>query len=276
MTLSVNTNTGAMTALQYLSKTQAEMSTTQTAISTGYKVASAKDDGATYAIAQNMRGNVASYQSVTDSLSRGMSAVDTAMSAGQSISDLLIQMKAKALSASDKSIDTASRQALNNDFSALRDQITTITKNAVFNGFNLVDGSATGGISALASTDGSRRITVASQNMKLSGSIVTVSGTGVISTSAKASTMIATVQASLTNVNAALAKLSSGSKKYSIQMDFASKLSDTLKSGIGNLVDANMASESAKLTSLQTKQQLGVQALSIANQAPQTVLSLFQ
>jgi flagellin len=276
MTLSVNTNTGAMTALQYLSKTQAEMSTTQTAISTGYKVASAKDDGATYAIAQNMRGNVASYQSVTDSLSRGMSAVDTAMSAGQSISDLLIQMKAKALSASDKSIDTASRQALNNDFAALRDQITTITKNAVFNGFNLVDGSATGGISALASTDGSRRITVASQNMKLSGSIVTVSGTGVISTSAKASTMIATVQASLTNVNAALAKLSSGSKKYSIQMDFASKLSDTLKSGIGNLVDANMASESAKLTSLQTKQQLGVQALSIAKQAPQTVLSLFQ
>jgi flagellin len=276
MTLSVNTNTGAMTALQYLSKTQSDMSTTQTAISTGYKVASAKDDGATYAIAQNMRGNVASYQSVTDSLSRGMSAVDTAMSAGQSISDLLIQMKAKALSASDKSIDTASRQALNNDFAALRDQITTITKNAVFNGFNLVDGSATGGISALASTDGSRRITVASQNMKLSGSIVTVTGTGVISTSAKASTMIATVQASLTNVNAALAKLSSGSKKYSIQMDFASKLSDTLKSGIGNLVDANMASESAKLTSLQTKQQLGVQALSIANQAPQTVLSLFQ
>jgi flagellin len=276
MTLSVNTNTGAMTALQYLSKTQSEMSTTQTAISTGYKVASAKDDGATYAIAQNMRGNVSAYSSVTDSLSRGMSAVDTAMSAGQSISDLLIQMKAKALSASDKSIDTASRQALNNDFAALRDQITTITKNAVFNGFNLVDGSATGGISALASTDGSRRITVASQNMKLSGSIVTVSGTGVISTSAKASTMIATVQASLTNVNAALAKLSSGSKKYSIQMDFASKLSDTLKSGIGNLVDANMASESAKLTSLQTKQQLGVQALSIANQAPQTVLSLFQ
>jgi flagellin len=276
MTLSVNTNTGAMTALQYLSKTQAEMSTTQTAISTGYKVASAKDDGATYAIAQNMRGNVASYQSVTDSLSRGMSAVDTAMSAGQSISDLLIQMKAKALSASDKSIDTASRQALNNDFAALRDQITTITKNAVFNGFNLVDGSATGGISALASTDGSRRITVASQNMKLSGSIVTVGATGVISTAAKASSMIATVQTSLTNVNAALAKLSSGSKKYSIQMDFATKLSDTLTSGIGNLVDANMASESAKLTSLQTKQQLGVQALSIANSAPQTVLSLFQ
>jgi len=275
MTLSVNTNSNAMTALQYLTNTQAQMTKTQNAISTGYKVSSAKDDGATYAIAQNMRGDVAAYQSVTDSLNRGMSAVDVAMSAGQSISDLLVQMKAKALSAADTSLDTASRQALNNDFSALRDQITTIVKNADFNGFNLVDGS-TSQITALASTDGSRKITVASQKMSLSGSIVTVKSTGTVSTAAKASTMVATVQASLTNVNSALAKLSAGAKKYSIQLDFSSKLSDTLTSGIGNLVDANMASESAKLTALQTKQQLGVQALSIANSAPQTILSLFQ
>jgi len=275
MTLSVNTNVGAMTALQYLSKTQAQMSVTQNAISTGFKVASAKDDGATFAIAQNMRGNVSSYQSVQDSLNRGMSAVDVAMSAGQSISDLLIQLKAKALAASDAAIDTASRQSLYNDFTALRDQISTIVKNAVFNGFNLVDGS-TNQITALASTDGSRRITVGAQKMTLSGSIVTIASTGTISTQAKASTMISTVQASLTNVNAALAKLSAGSKKYSIQLDFASKLSDTLQSGIGNLVDANMAKESAQLTALQSKQQLGIQALSIANSAPQSILSLFQ
>ena len=275
MTLSVNTNSSAMTALQYLSQTQAQMSATQTAISTGYKVSSAKDDGAVYAIAQNMRGNVAGYSAVSDSLSRGMSAVDVAMSAGQSISDLLIQMKQKALSAADTSLDTASRQALNNDFVALRDQIGTITKNAVFNGFNLVDGS-TNSITALASADGTRKITVAAQNMKLSGTIVTVKSTGVISTAAKASTMVATVQASLTNVNASLAKFSAGSKKYSIQLEFSNKLSDTLQSGIGSLVDANMAQQSAMLTSLQTKQQLGVQALSIANQAPQILLSLFR
>jgi len=222
-----------------------------------------------------MRGNVSAYTAVTDSLNRGMSSVDVAMSAGQSISDLLVQMKQKALSAADSSLDTASRQALNNDFTALRDQITTITKNAVFNGFNLVDGSTTQ-ITAMASTDGSRKITVSAQKMTLSGSIVTVKSTGVISTAAKASTMVATVQSSLTNVNSALAKLSAGSKKYSIQIDFAQKLSNTLQSGIGNLVDANMAQESAKLTALQTKQQLGVQALSIANSAPQIVLSLFQ
>jgi len=273
--LSVNTNSNAMTALQYLTKTQSEMTTTQSAISTGLKVASAKDDGATYAIAQNMRGDVAGYSAVSDSLNRAMSAVDVAMSAGQSISDLLVQMKAKALSAADTSLDTASRQALNNDFTALRDQISTIVKNAEFNGYNLVDGSTTQ-IVALASADGSRHVTVGAENMSLSGSIVTVKSTGSISTAAKASTMVATVQASLTNVNAALAKLSAGAKKYSVQIDFTTKLSDTLTTGIGNLVDADMATESAKLTALQTKQQLGVQALSIANSAPQTILSLFQ
>jgi len=273
--LSVNTNSGAMVALQYLNQTQSEMATAQSAISTGLKVASAKDDGATYAIAQNMRGNVAGYSAVTDSLNRGMSAVDVAMSAGQSISDLLIQMKQKALSAADMSLDTASRQALNQDFVALRDQITTIVKNAVFNGFNLIDGS-TAQITALASSDGVRHITVGAQKMTLSGAIVTIASTGTISTRTRASTMIATVQASLTNINSALAKMSSGSKKFSIQLDFTQKLANTLTTGIGHMVDADMAKESAMLTSLQTKQQLGVQALSIANQAPQSILSLFR
>ena len=273
--LSVNTNSGAMVALQYLNQTQAQLAATQSAINTGMKVASAKDNGAIYAIAQNMRGNVAGYAAVTDSINRGMSAVDVAMSAGQSISDLLVQMKQKALSASDASLDTASRQAMNQDFVALRDQISTIVGNAIFNGFNLVNGSTTK-ITALASADGSRRITVNAQNMSLSGAVVTIKLTNTISTAAKASTMVGTITSSLQNVNAALAKLSSGSKKFSIQLDFAQKLSDTLTAGIGSLVDANMAQESALLTSLQTKQQLGIQALSIANQAPSSVLSLFR
>jgi flagellin len=273
--LSVNTNVGAMVALQYLNNTQASLAHTQNAINTGLKVSSAKDDGAVYAIAQNMRGDVAGYTAVQDSLNRGMSSVDVAMSAGQSISDLLIEMKTKALAASDTSLDTASRSAMNQDFVALRDQISTIVSNAVFNGYNLVDGSTTQ-ITALASTDGARRITVSAENMSLSGSIVTVSTGASISTQAAASTMVAAIQTSLTNVDSALAKLSSGSKKFSIQVDFAQKLSDAITSGIGNLVDANMANESAMLQSLQVKQQLGVQALSIANQAPQTVLSLFR
>ena len=275
MSFSVNTNTGALVALQYLNATQSQLSTVQTQINSGLKVSSARDDGSTYAIAQNQRGAVAGYSAVTDSLSRGTSAIDVALSAGQSISDLLIQLKTKALSAADSSLDTSSRQALNQDFVALRDQITTIVKNAVFNGINLVDGSTTQ-ITALASSDGTRRITTSAQKLALSSTIVTLKSTATISTSAKASTLVATIQASLTNVNSALAKLSSGAKKFSIQATFSQKLADTLTAGIGNLVDADLAKSSALLQSLQVKQQLGVQALSIANQAPQTILSLFR
>jgi flagellin len=275
MSFSVNTNTGAMVALQYLSATQGQLAQTQSAINSGLKVANARDDGAIYAIAQNQRGAVAGYSAVINSINNGTSAIDVALSAGQSISDLLIQLKQKALSAADSSLDTASRQAINADFSALRDQITTIVKNAVFNGFNLVDGS-TNQVTALASADGTRRITTQAQKLSLSGTIVTLKSTASVSTQAKASSLIATIQSSLTNVNSALAKLSAGAAKFSIQATFAQKLSDTLTTGIGNLVDANMAYESAQLQSLQVKQQLGVQALSIANQAPQTVLSLFR
>jgi flagellin len=275
MTFSVNTNAGALTALQYLTATQGALAKTQNAINSGLKVASARDNGAIYAIAQNQRGAVAGYESVINSINNGTSSIDVALSAGQSISDLLIQLKQKALSAADASLDTASRQALNSDFTALRDQISTIVKNAVFNGFNLVDGSTTQ-ITALASADGARRITTQAQNLKLSGSIVTLKSTSTISTQAKASTLVSTIQTSLTNVNSALAKLSAGAAKFSIQATFAQNLSDTLKIGIGHLVDANLAQESASLQALQVKQQLGVQALSIANQAPQTLLGLFQ
>jgi flagellin len=272
--LSVNTNSGALTALQYLNQTEGQLAVTQNQISTGLKVATAKDDGATYAIAQNMRSDVAGYSSVTDSLNRGISSLNVALSAGQSISDLLMEMKQKALAAADTSLSTASRQALNADFTALRDQITTIVNNAVFNNFNLVNGS-TQQISALASSDGTRHVTVQAENMSLSGSIVTISSTSTISTQTKASSMIATIQASLENVNNALARLSSGETKFSIQVSFVGQLSDALTTGIGNLVDANMAQESASLQSLQVKQQLGAQALSIANSAPQVILSLF-
>jgi flagellin len=275
MSFSVNTNSGALIALQYLSATQGQLSQTQSHINSGLKVATARDDGAIYAIAQNQRATVAGYTAVVNSINNGTSAIDVALSAGQSISDLLIQLKTKALAAADSSLDTASRNALNANFTALRDQVATIVKNAVFNGFNLVDGSTTQ-ITALASADGSRRITTSAQNLKLSGAIVTLKSTATISTQAKASTLVATIQASLTNVNSALAKLSSGAAKFSIQATFSQKLSDTLTAGIGNLVDANLAQESANLQSLQVKQQLGVQALSIANQQPQTILSLFR
>jgi len=273
--LSVNTNVGAMAALQFLNQTQTDLQATQSHINSGLKVANAKDNGAIFAIAQNMRGNITGYAAVSDSLNRGMSTVDVAISAGQSISDLLNELKGKALAAADSSLDTASRNALDADFTALRDQISTIVQNASFNGTNMVDGSVAN-FQALASADGTKKITAAGQTLSLSGTIVTLTSTGTISTQGKASAMVATINSSIANVNASLAKLASGVKKFSIQATFVSKLVDTLNAGVGNLVDADMAVESAKLQSLQVKQQLGIQALSIANQAPSITLSLFR
>lgn len=273
---SVNTNPGAFIALQNLNKTNVELGEVQNRINTGLKVASAKDNGGIFAIAQKMRAQVAGYGVVEQSLDRGQSTVDVALSAGEAISDLLIQMKEKALGAGDASLDTQSRAALNEDFKALRDQVSTIVENAEFNGVNLIDGSSTGGFVALANAEGTNTITVGSEDLTLSGSIVTVTSTASFGTASEASTIATQIDASLTNVNESLARLGTKSKALEIHSTFVNKLSDELDTGIGNLVDADLARESARLQSLQVKQQLGIQALSIANQAPQSILGFFQ
>ncbi len=272
---SVNTNVGAMIALQNLNSTSSDLQATQNRISTGLKVASAKDDGAAYAIAQTQRATVSSLDAVKDSLSRGSSVVDVAMSAGSSVSDMLTQLKEKALAASDTSLDTTSRTALNNDFKSIRDQITKTLKNASFNGINLVNGS-NASISALANSDGSSKITVAGEDMSLGGSIVTMSSSAGFSTATSAGNLLTTIDTSISNVSSALASLGTSSKALDNHQAFVGKLQDSITAGIGNLVDADMAKESAKLQALQTKQQLGIQALSIANQSTGTVLSLFR
>ncbi len=272
---SVNTNVGAMVALQNLNKTNSELQMTQNRINTGLKVATAKDDGATFAIAQSQRASVASLDAVKDSLSRATSSVDVAMSAGESISDMLTQMKEKALAASDTSLDTTSRTALNTDFQALRDQITKTVQNATFNGINLLDGSLPG-LEALASADGISRMTVMTQKLSLSGGVVMLSTTSGFTSATSASLLLTSIDDSINNVSASLAQMGTSSKALEAHETFIGKLQDSITAGIGNLVDADLAKESAKLQSLQTKQQLGIQALSIANQAPQLVLSLFK
>ena len=272
---SVNTNAGAMVALQNLNSTQSELMQVQNRINTGKKVASAKDNGATWAIAQNQRGNSTALNSVRDSLQRAQSTVDVAIAGGETVSDLLLQMKEKALAASDTTLDSTSRSALSEDFKALRDQIAKSVTNADFNGAHMIKASGTT-IAALANADGSSKITVAAQSLALGGANVTVAATASLSTATIANTMIATVTTSITNVSTALAKLGTGSKALGSHMNFVDKLQDTMDAGIGNLVDADLAKESAKLQSLQTKQQLGVQALSIANGSSSMLLGLFR
>lgn len=275
---SVNTNVGALVALQNLQSTNAELQTVQSRINTGKKVANAKDNGAIWAIAQGQRSEMGALNAVKNSLQRGQSTVDVAIAAGETVSDLLLQMKEKALAASDKSLTTASRAQLNADFVALRDQITTVVGNAKFSGANLLDSSmalASTAFKALANSSGGT-ISVTGENMALGGSIVTVGTAGVINLASTAATMIATVDTSIANVSSALARLGTASKALGTHLTFVGKLQDSLEAGVGNLVDADLAKESARLQSLQTKQQLGVQALSIANSSTSSLLGLFR
>ena len=275
MTNSVNTNAGAMIALQNLNRTNMELEQVQSRINTGLAVSGAKDNGGIYAIAQRMRSEVSGYKAVQDSLNRAVSTVDVALAGGEAISDLLIEMKEKALASADSSLDTASRSALNEDFKALRDQITTIVGNAEINGTNLINNTVSQ-VTALANADGSNTITVLDENLSLGGGIVTIAATASFATATQADTIASQLGTSLDNVNAALARLGTKSKALEIHSTFVTKLSDSLTEGIGNLVDADLARESAKLQSLQVKQQLGIQALSIANQSPQSILSYFR
>jgi flagellin len=272
---SVNTNTGALVALQNLNSTNAELSQVQSRINTGKKVSSAKDNGAVWAIAQSQTATSKSLNAVKDSLQRAQSTIDVSVAAGESVSDLLSQMKEKALAASDASLDSTSRSALNEDFKALRDQIGKAVANADFNGSNMIKSGGTT-IYALANADGSSKITVAAQSLALGGANVTVASTGTIGTVTTATAMIATVTTSIANVGAALAKLGTGSKALDSHLNFIGKIQDAVDAGVGNLVDADLAKESAKLQALQTKQQLGVQALSIANQSSSSLLGLFR
>ncbi|MBU1346193.1 MAG: flagellin [Alphaproteobacteria bacterium] len=275
MANSVNTNIGALVALQNLNATNAELGATQSRINTGKKVSSAKDNGAIWAIAQGQRADIGALGAVKSSLDRGVSAVDVSLAAGESISDLLLQLKEKALAATDRSLSTASRSALNEDFKSIRDQINTVAANADFNGINLLKTGATG-FQALANAAGTTSMTVTPEVMSLASTNVTVLTTTTIGTSTLASTALGLVNASIDNVSGALARLGTKSKALETHRTFVGKLTDALESGVGNLVDADLAKESAKLQSLQTKQQLGVQALGIANQSPQILLSLFQ
>jgi flagellin len=275
MSLSVNTNPGALIALQNLNATESQLQTAQNQVSTGLAISGPQDNGAIWAIAQNQRATSLSLNSVTQSLQRAQSTIDVATSAGTSVSDLLNQLKSKALAASDTSLTTSSRSALNADFTAILSQITSVVTNASFDGANLIE-SGGKSLFALANADASSFLTVAAQDLSLGGANLTVASTASISTATLAQAAITTINTSISNVNNALAKLGTSSNALTTQLSFIGNLQDTIDTGVGNLVNANLAKESAQLQALQTKQQLGIQALSIANSGSSALLSLFR
>ena len=275
MTLSVNTNQPALIALQNLNKTNDEMSGVQSRINTGLAISSAKDNAAVWSIAQDQRADRSALNAVKMSLDRATSITDVALAAGESVSDLLTQMREKVVAAKDTSLSTSSRKALNADFQGLLKNLTQVVNSATFDGANILNGSEPSNITFLADADAATSITLNLQNLSLGGTINSLAATDNITTVTLAASVLTKLDASLSAVNQAVGSIGSQAKQIEAHNTFISKLNDVLETGVGNLVDADMAKESARLQALQVKQQLGAQALSIANQAPQIILSLF-
>lgn len=275
MSISVHTNKSALVALQNLNKTNDELSDVQNRINTGLSIATAKDNASIWSIAQGQRADIGALSAVKMSLDRAQSIAEVSMAAGESISDLLVQLKEKVVSSQDPSLDTSSRTALDADFKSILRQIAQVGQNAAFDGADILDGTTTS-IRFLANADANAYITLSGQDMSLGGAIITMSASSSISTVTLAQTALTELDVSISNVNQALGALGAQAKQIENHNKFVSKLTDVLQAGIGNLVDADVAKESAHLQALQVQQQLGAQALSIANQSPQIILSLFK
>jgi len=279
MTTSIHTNTSAMIALQNLNRTNDQLASTQSRVNTGLKVQGAKDNAAVWAVAQSQRADQGSLEAVTTSLNRATSIADVSLAAGEQISDLLIELRAKATAAADPSQSAASRASYNQEFQALLESVDSFASNATFDGANILNGEATEVLQFLASAGGAETVSMNRQDLTVDGlgltDLVLIGDTDAEALTA-ATAALAAVETAITTASSRLAALGAESKQIERHTTFVSKLSDSLEAGIGNLVDADLAKESARLQALQVQQQLGVQALSIANQAPQVILSLFQ
>ncbi|MBI3709343.1 MAG: flagellin [Proteobacteria bacterium] len=269
MTFSVNTNAGALVALRNLSVTTDQLKQTQDRVSTGLKVIGAKDNASSFAIAQGLRADVKANAAVQQGLSNGKGVVDVAIAGTTALSNLLTDMKAKSVEGMNQANTAQQQTILDADYAQMKTQFTAFVNNAVFNGKNLISAASTA-LNVISTVSGGT-ITVNAQDMSVVFSTFTN-----ISSVAAATTELTKIDAAITSVSTALGALGGSSRSLQFQNDFINSIADSLTEGLGAVVDADLAKESATLQSLQVKQQLGVQALSIANQAPQILLGLFR
>ena len=274
MTTSVHTNSAALIALQNLNRTNDRLGDVQNRVSTGLKIQGARDNAAVWAVAEGQRADMKALESVTNSLNRAASVADVSMAAGEQIVELIGQLRQHATAAADPSISDASRAAYNNDFQALLQSITSFAQNAAFDGSNILNNSLASDLAFLANSDATETIPLTRQDLTLAG--LGLGASPDLLSEANATSALALAEAALATATSRMAALGAESKRIDQHLVFVSKLSDTLETGVGQLVDADLAKESARLQALQVQQQLGAQALSIANSAPQIVLSLFR
>jgi flagellin len=265
---SILTNTSSMVALQTLKGINKGMAKVQDEISTGLKVSTAKDNSSSWSIASTMNSDVGSYKKLGDALTSASAMVGVARSAAEDIAAKLKEIQLKVVQAENPDADPVKLQA---EVTALTDTIVSIAQGAQYNGINFVSAAGTSQVitvsinrdAAGALTLGT--FTVAAANLQALGAALVV-GTATPND----------VDTLLDTANAAAAAFGAAQSRIEAQNAFLSKQADALKAGVGALVDADMEEASARLAALQTQQQLGIQALSIANQAPQNVLSLFR
>ncbi|SEH65100.1 flagellin [Paracoccus alkenifer] len=272
---SILTNNSAMVALQTLRGINSNLAKIQDEISTGKSVASAKDNAAVWAITKTMETDVAGFKAIGDSLALGQSTVGVARAASESVTDLLKEIKQLIVSAQEENVDRAKIQT---DITERAAQIGSIISAAQFNGLNLVDGSQTADVSVLASLDRAADGSVTAASIAVAPQDLDAIHTAVAAYDVEGDheAALADIETQLQAAITASANFGSVAKRIDIQSDFVKKLSDAMTSGIGALVDADMEEASARLQALQVQQQLATQSLSIANQAPQTLLSLFR
>jgi flagellin len=279
---SVNTNSGAMIALQSLNRTNSQLAATQKQISTGYRVADATDDGAAYAVAQSVRSTVSALTSANQQLGTVQGLLSTTQSALNNVSNTMTKMRDVLVKLSDSDVSGTQRSQYQAQYTSLLANVNTFIQDAGYNGKTLI-----GNITGSSGTYG--RVTTVRNESGASYGIASFSGASLITaitidfttvtTAAAVSALISatgTFIQQMDNVGDGLNMVGSEMNYVNNQISYNSNKVDALNTGLGSLVDADLAKESAALQALQIRQQLGTQALSMANQAPQTLLSLFK
>ncbi len=269
---SINTNVGAMVALRNLNMTNDALAKTQDRVSTGLKVIGAKDNASTFAIAQGIRGNLKSIAAVQQGLSNGRGVASVALAGATAISNMLIEIRAKVMEGMNPGNSTEQQAILNADYSELVGQVLVFIQNAEYNGRNMLNSGATN-VNVIADIDGGA-LTLRAQDFE--GTVYSQLNVQTLASVTAASAAMTQINTVMTTVNTALGALGADARKLDFQDDFLATISDAVEEGLGSLVDADLARESARLQALQVKQQLAVQTLGIANSSPQVLLGLFQ
>jgi flagellin len=269
---SVNTNVAAFVALQNLNTINTRLDTVQNRVSTGLKVNSAVDDASNFAIAQGTRATLKAYEAVSQGLANAKGITSVTLAGATSISDLLGDIQKKITEGQNAGNTTEQQQILNADFSNLVSQINTFITNSTYNGRNVLSAQSTS-INVIANADGTT-LTIRSNSAFATQS--SLLGAQNLSSTIGAFRALSALFQATAVINQVLGNLGADTRQLNYQDEFLNKLADSTKEGLGAVVDADMARESARLQALQVQQQLSVQTLGIANQRPQTLLSLFR